>query len=215
MDKQYKAVIFDMDGVLIDSQHLHYETDMAVLKKAGYPAEMADVVPYTGIANPERWPKYREALRLEATAEDLIKWQTEMIVEVFKNSEMVALPGIPELLEYIANKSIPIAVGSASQPELINLVLTKLDIARYFSAVVSCEDVSRGKPAPDVFLRAAEKLGADPSHCVVIEDAPVGVQAAKNAGMTCIAYRSPHTHGQDFSLADHVAGHFKECFQWL
>ena len=211
----YEAVIFDMDGTLVDSQHLHYETDMAVLIRAGFPAKMADVVPYTGISNPDRWPKYKQSLNLVPSVETLIQWQTEMVIDIFERSNMEPLPGIPELLAHIAAKNKPIALGSASQPELIHLTLKKLDITHYFKVVVSCEDVKRGKPSPDVFLKAAEKLGVKPENCIVVEDAPVGVQAAKNAGMTCIAYRSPHTHGQDFSLADYVAGHFKECLDWL
>ena len=211
----YKAVIFDMDGVLVNSQQMHYKTDMAVLVKAGYPAKLSDVTPYAGISNPDRWPKYKESLKLKPSVETLIEWQTKMIDEIFENSDLETLPGMPELLSHIAKKGLPAAVGSASQPALIDLVLKKLNIAHYFNALVSCEDVKQGKPAPDVFLRAAEKLGIAPEYCVVVEDAPAGVQAAKNAGMACIAFRSPHTLAQDFSQADYLVDHFEECIQWL
>jgi len=211
----YKAVIFDMDGVLVNSQSIHYETDMAVLQKAGHAAQLTDVTPYAGIANHDRWPKYRESLNLEPSAETLIEWQTALIEENFTKLPLESLPGISELLAHIADRKLPAAVGSASQPALIDLVLRKLDIAHYFQAVVSCEDVARGKPAPDVFLAAAEKLGIAPRDCIVVEDAPAGVQAAKNADMACIAFRSPHTLAQDFSLADYVVDHFAECIKWL
>ena len=211
----YKAVIFDMDGVLLDSQHLHYQSDIAVLAKAGYQADMSTVIPYTGISNLERWPKYREDLGLEATTQTLIYWCNQMVTDIFNSAQLEPLPGIPELLNHISRKNLKIGLGSASHPWLIKLVLSKLGIAHYFSAVVSCEEVGRGKPAPDVFLHAAKKLGEPAKYCVVIEDSQVGVQSAKNAGMTCIAYCNPSVHTQDVSLADYVVKNFKECLEWL
>jgi len=211
----YKAVIFDMDGVIINSQPLHYKTDIAVLKKAGYPAVMETVVKYTGISNPDRWPKYQETLNLSYSAETLIEWQTQLIMEIFDEAPLDAIEGIPELLSHISEKGLRIALASSSQHALIELVLKKFGISHYFEVIVSGEDVSKGKPAPDVFLRTAEKLGIAPEHCIVIEDSPHGIQAAKNAKMRCIAYRNPSTYGQDFSIADYVADRYEECYQWL
>jgi HAD superfamily hydrolase (TIGR01509 family) len=211
----YQAVIFDMDGVLVDSQPLHYETDNPVLKKAGYPAVMETVVPYTGVSNPDRWPAYKKALNLEESIEVLIEWQTRMIYEIFESSDIKAIEGIPELLAYISEKGMKIALASSSQHRLIEIVLRKAGIGKFFDVIVSGEDVHKGKPAPDVFLYAAEKLGVAPVDCIVVEDAPSGIKAAKNAGMICIAYRNPNTYGQEFSLADYVADKYEECYKWI
>jgi HAD superfamily hydrolase (TIGR01509 family) len=207
-----EAAIFDMDGVLIDSQPLHYQTDISVLKRAGYPASLETVIPYTGVSNPDRWPRYKETLSLKPAVEQLIEWQTEILIETFKNEDTPAIEGIPELLAKLRDERIKTAVATSSQHALIDLTLRKAGIIGFFDALVSGEDVKIGKPAPDVFLFAAEKLGAPPERCVVFEDSPNGIASAKNAGMLCVAYNNPNTYGRDFTLADHVIEKFNECY---
>jgi len=206
------AVIFDMDGVLIDSQPLHYEIDMAVLNACGYPAQLATVTPYTGVSNPDRWPKYKSTLGLTQTVDTLIEMQTNTMLEVFQKADLTAIKGIPELLKWIKEKGLSCAVASSSSHELINLVLESVNIREYFDILISGEDVAIGKPAPDIYLRAAEVLGFSPEQCIAIEDATTGILAAKNAGLTCIAYRNPNTHGQDVTLADYAIDHYEESF---
>ena len=208
-----KAVIFDMDGVLIDSQPLHYKVDMAVLHKCGYPAVLETVVPYTGVSNPDRWPKYRESLNLAQSVGELIKLQTETLADVFSNETLAAFEGIPQLLRRLKSRGVKTAVASSSPHELINLSLSKTGIDKYFDVLVSGEDVSVGKPAPDIFLFAAEKLNRAPGGCIVVEDSPNGIRAAKNAGMVCIAFRNAHTSGQDFTYADYVVDAYEETYK--
>lgn len=210
-----KAVIFDMDGVLIDSQPLHYRVDMAVLHKCGYPAKLETVTPYSGVSNPDRWPKYRATLGLTPEVDQLIAWQVEILMDTFRQEDLTAIEGIPELLSWLKAQGTVTAVASSSSHELIDLVLAKTGIARFFDALVSGEDVKAGKPAPDVFLRAAKKLGVNPEDCVVVEDSPSGILAAKNAGMRCVAYRNPNTCGQDFTHAGLVVDRYAECIPYL
>jgi HAD superfamily hydrolase (TIGR01509 family) len=207
-----EAVIFDMDGVLIDSQPLHYQVDVAVLKQCGYPATLETVIPYTGQSNPDRWPKYRAQLGLVPETEELIALQTAILMETFEKEPLTAIAGIPALLRWLKDRGVKTAVASSSSHDLIDLVLRKLDIAAYFDTLVSGEDVRAGKPAPDVFLYSAEKLGSPPGRCVVVEDSPSGILAAKNAGMLCVAYRNPTTQGQDFTLADYVVDEYVACY---
>jgi len=205
------AVIFDMDGVLIDSQPLHYEIDMRVLKACGYPAELSTVTPYTGISNPDRWPKYKAALNLSETSDRLIEMAEEAMRDVFGKDEIIAIDGIPALLEGIKAMRLHCGVASSSSHELIERVLSRTGIAKYFDAITSGEDVSVSKPNPDIYLAAAKKAGSVPKNCIAIEDAPVGILSAKNAGFTCIAYKNPNTFGQVFTHADYVLDHFSEC----
>ena len=207
------AIAFDMDGVLIDSQPLHYEIDMAVLKTCGYPATLETVTPYTGISNPDRWPDYKKTLALPQSVDRLIELQTQIMIDTFNNAGLVPIEGIPALLQFLQAQNIPCAVASSSSHELINLVLEKCKIGEYFTHLVSGEDVKAGKPAPDIYLKAAKTLGLPPEQCIAVEDSPMGIMSAKNAGFTCIGYMNPNTHGQDFTHADYMVSHFDECHE--
>ena len=213
MINQIKAVAFDMDGVLIDSQPLHYQIDMEVLKTCGYPATLETVTPYTGISNPDRWPRYKESLALSPSVDQLIDLQTKIMVDIFNSANLSAINGIPSLLKFLQTHNLPCAVASSSSHELINLVLEKCQIGQYFTHLVSGEDVKAGKPAPDIYLKTAKTFGLPPESCLAIEDAPTGILSAKNAGFTCIGYVNPNTHGQDFTHADYVVNHFDECHE--
>jgi len=208
-----KAIAFDMDGVLIDSQPLHYEIDIATLKACNYPATLETVTPYTGVSNPDRWPKYKQTLGLSQSVDELIALQTQFQTEIFIKANLPPIEGIPALLQFLNAQNIPCAVASSSSHELINLVLEKCNIGQYFTRLVSGEDVKHGKPAPDIYLKAAKALGLPPEECIAIEDSPIGIQSAKNAGFTCIGYENPSTHGQDFTLADYVVFHFDRCHE--
>lgn len=210
-----KAVIFDMDGVLIDSQPLHYQIDMAVLQKCGYPAVLSTVTPFTGVSNPDRWPAYRERLQLKPSVEQLIDWQVELMMQTFQETPLTPIEGIPALLSWLRERGAAIAVASSSSHELIDLVLSRTGIASYFDLRVSGEDVPIGKPAPDIFLHTARLLKLTSDACVVVEDSPSGIRAAKNAHMLCVGYINPHTQGQDLSLADRAVTHYADCSAYL
>ena len=205
------AIIFDMDGVLIDSQPLHYEIDMRVIKACGYPAELSTVTPYTGISNPDRWPKYKDTLKLSPQTEELIKMSEEAMRDIFANADITAITGIQKLLQNLKAMEIPTGVASSSSHELIQMVLTRAEIGQYFDVIISGEEVEFGKPNPDIYLKAANKIGLSPEKCIAIEDAPAGILAAKNAGLTCIAYKNPNTYGQVFTHADYVVEKYDEC----
>jgi len=200
-----------MDGVLIDSQPLHYEIDMRVIRACGRDAELSTVTPYTGISNPDRWPKYKATLNLAPTAERLIEMSEEMMRVVFDETNLTAIEGIPQLLQGLKKMGIPTGVASSSSHELIQMVLDRTGIGQYFDELISGEDVKVGKPNPDIYLRAASVIGLLPEKCIAVEDAPPGILAAKNAGLTCIAYKNPNTFGQVFTHADYVVEKYSEC----
>jgi beta-phosphoglucomutase len=112
--------------------------------------------------------------------------------ESVRRDGVALLPGVPELLAAFAANGWPQAVGSSAPRGNLDLLLEATGTTHYFTAVVSGDDVTRGKPDPEVFLTAAAKLGAILTRCVVLEDAPAGIQAAKAAGMACVAVCSHH-----------------------
>ena len=210
---QKKAVIFDMDGVIIDSQPLYHEFDIRMLKQFGHPATKETVIPYSGLTSVDRMTKYKKDFGLSDSVEELVKMSIDSIKEVFQTHDIAPIDGIPELLSYVENAGMFIGVASSTSHELIELILKRLDVLHYFEKIVSGEDVKEGKPAPDVYLKAAEVFGVLPHECVAIEDSLMGMRSAKAAGFTCIAYRNSYT--QDYSCADYVVDCFSEIVHIL
>ncbi|MGE5613234.1 MAG: HAD family hydrolase [Bacillota bacterium] len=197
-----KAVIFDMDGVIVDSERLHFEADKLALE--GYGVEIADdtLKSYAGVKDVTMWKELKEIYNLDYSVDELTERQIQYKLKVFGEKDLKPIDGIPELIGLLKEKAFKIGLASSSRIELIRLVLDKLGIAGFFDVIVSGEDVANSKPAPDIFLRASELLGVAPGDCLVIEDTGHGVKAAKSAGMKCIGYINANSGKQDLSMAD-------------
>ncbi|EGG31622.1 HAD family hydrolase [Paenibacillus sp. HGF5] len=199
-----QAFIFDMDGVIIDSEPLHFEVDIQVMNYYGSSITHEQLEKYVGMTNPEMWAAIKHEHQLAQSVSEIIEYQLSNKIEMLTSREMEPIDGIRELLAELKARRIPAAIASSSPPVFITAVLRKFDLLDQFECVVSGEEVEKGKPAPDVYLKAAELLGVEPEHCMVLEDARHGVAAAKAAGMTCIGFVNPNSGNQDLSQADHV-----------
>lgn len=214
----YKAVIFDLDGVLVDSQPFHFVVDQAVLAKNGVFVPLEVVHGYAGMANQNRFVKYKNDFSITTSVEELIQTHIETIAELLDKSDLSVVDGIPELLSMLKQKGFKISVASSSSYDFIYKMLDKLGIRDYFDPVISGEDMKNSKPAPDIFLHAARVQGCEPSECIVIEDSAVGVAAAVAAGIKCIGYQNPTSGEQDLSGADMIIDDFSvltENSDWL
>jgi HAD superfamily hydrolase (TIGR01509 family) len=203
--KQLEAVIFDMDGVLIDSQPLHYETDRSLLKSFNIDPDAADLVSTQGKSNPDIWRGFIEQFGITTPLDEIMKRSVEIKHKLFSERECVPIAGIPELLRSLQREKVPRAVASSSAEKVVMLVLQKIGVRSFFDVVLSGESVTKSKPEPEVFLKTASLLQVPPENCVVIEDALHGVTAAKRAGMKCVGYRNLNTGNQDLSRADFIA----------
>lgn len=201
-----QAFIFDMDGVIIDSEPLHFDVDRQTMAYYGHAVTQEDLERYVGMTNPEQWAIIREEYGIGPTAEEIITYQMGRKIEELRSAELEPIEGIRELLDELKQGGIPRAIASSSPPVFIEAVVEKFGLQNEFDVVVSGEQVPKGKPAPDVYLRAAELLGVDPAHCVVLEDSKHGIAAAKAAGMRCIGYVNPNSGNQDLSRADLIVG---------
>ena len=214
-----KAIIFDMDGVLIDSQPLHFEVDKLVLHQVDYPAQGKDVEKYAGMSNADRWAKYKKDYELQATIEELTAAHVAALKDLFGNREdLKPIDGILPLLQMLKERGLSMSVASSSSYDFVYMVLDKLNIADYFDLVVSGEDMPKSKPEPDIFLATAQKHGCSVEECIVIEDSKNGVLAAKAAHMKCIGYINPTSGEQDISMADLIIDDFAcllEDVHWL
>ena len=205
MAEERLCVIFDVDGVLVDSYAAHFNSWRALADTSGCHKMTEDEFRQTFgrtsreiIAEPWFEPTLTaaEIRELDAKKEELFREQLR--------SDFRAMPGAATLIESLVSSDFSIAAGSSGPPDNVYLVLDQLGGRDRFSAVITGVDVTRGKPDPEVFLLCAQQLGAPPARCAVIEDAVVGIEAANQAGMLSIALVPDGNATTSFNEADHV-----------
>jgi HAD superfamily hydrolase (TIGR01509 family) len=185
-----EAVIFDLDGVLLDSEQVWDEAREQLAKERGgrwHENAQRDMM---GMSSPE-WSRYmHDVIGLPEPPEEISREVVERMAKLYREH----LPVVPGAREAIARLAARWALGlaSSSNRELIDLALELLGVKHLFKATVSSEEVARGKPAPDVYLEAARRLGVEPTHAAAIEDSENGIRAAKAAGIRVIAIPNPH-----------------------
>jgi beta-phosphoglucomutase len=203
------AVIFDMDGVLVDSEPLTIRAYMQAASEFGVeldPQEFVRRVVIEGML-------IRSLLELRggdpADWDGVFRRKTE-IYRTLVQEELQMMPGAREVLADLNRSGIPCALATSASRVTMDLVFEAHGLAPYFGATVTLEDVANQKPSPEAFLRAAALLNVSPDRCVVIEDAPKGIAAAKAAGMACVAVPTPLSRSDDLSPADLIVGSLEQ-----
>jgi len=197
-----KAVIFDLDGVIIDSEPIYLQINKKVLHHFGIASSTEDFNQSVGMTTVGTFTMLKEKYQFPYTIEELVAYHHEVVWDTFTNLNAEPIDGIRELLTTLKEHKIPMAVASSSPKKVINVIINKFELKEYFNYIVSGEEVSHGKPAPDIFLATAKQLAIAPADCVVIEDSKNGLIAAKKAGMTCIGFQNLNSGNQDLSQAD-------------
>jgi len=202
---RYKAAIFDMDGVIIDSEPMHREVTYHLTKELGFSITDSEYDALAGRITSDTFQYLKERHGFQASVEGIPgrydKLYMERLREGFGDK---LIPGVGPLIESLHADGIPLAVASSAPMKFIEMILNTFKLLAYFDAVVSCDKLARPKPAPDIFLEAAGRLGVLPEYCMVIEDSENGVAAAKAAGMYCVGFRNPASGAQDLTRADLV-----------
>ncbi|MCW7941546.1 hydrolase [Streptomyces hygroscopicus] len=181
------AVIFDLDGTLVNSEPNYFEAGRRLLAGHGVTGyTWTDHERYVGISTRETLALLKAAYGLRASLEELLAEANHRYLELARASTPV-YPEMRKFVELLAAEHVPMAVASGSSLEAIEAILSGTGLTPWFTTTVSADEVANGKPAPDVFLEAARRLGASPVDCVVLEDAAPGAAAAYAAGMRCIA----------------------------
>lgn len=208
---ELKAVIFDMDGVLVDSEPWHYEIEGILFKRLGLDVTDELHLKYIGTASDLMYSDLKERFDISMTLDELLKWDEEYRIDIFKKKDNIKpSAGIPELLKELKTANLKLAVATSSVPGIVDIILKKCGIDSYFDTVATTAMAGKSKPAPDVFLYAADRLGVSPKNCVVFEDSFNGVRAAKSASMYCIAHQPDNDIIQNTSEADHLIHSFKD-----
>jgi HAD superfamily hydrolase (TIGR01509 family) len=202
-----EAVVFDMDGVLVDTEHLWDEVREALTEEWGgrYTPEAQEAM--MGMSSLE-WSRYlHETVGLRESPEVINEEVVRRMLARYE-TDLPVVPGAVEAVRRLDAAGLRLGVASSSNRELIDAVLRRLGLTDLFAVTVSSEEVPRGKPAPDVYLEAARRLGVRPAQCVAVEDSASGIRAAHAAGMRVVAYPNRHfpPPSDVLALADDVLG---------
>jgi HAD superfamily hydrolase (TIGR01509 family) len=194
-----QAVVFDLDGVLIDSERAWDGARRELVAEAGGTWTEQATRALLGMSSRE-WPVYlRDELGVDLAAAEINAGVVERVTARYRE-DLPAIDGAREAVARLGDRW-PLGLASSSNREVIDLVLDALGVAERFAVTVSSEEVDRGKPAPDVYLEAVRLLGADPAACVAIEDSENGIRSAHAAGMRVLAIPNPHFAPADDALA--------------
>jgi HAD superfamily hydrolase (TIGR01509 family) len=193
------AVVFDMDGVIVDSEQVWDDVREEYTREVGGTYTAAATRDMMGMSSGE-WSRYMaDELNVPGTPEEINATIVARMLERYGESPPL-IDGAVDAVRRVGARW-PLAIASSSNPELIDVVLRAAGLHELFTATVSSQDVPRGKPAPDVYLEAARRLGVEPARCAAVEDSHNGIRSAKAAGMRVIAVPNPHFPPDDEALA--------------
>lgn len=205
---KFKAIIFDMDGVLIDSESHWAKAERPFREKYNLNITPEMAVRFNGRSENENLSWIKENFKLLPSVEELLQERKVYIDKIYQEMA-TAIPGVESILEKVKQKGLPQGLGSGAPMRNITQIIDRFDWQKYFDKIISSDHVNNvGKPDPAIFLRTAAQLQVNPSDCIVIEDAQNGIAAAKSAGMTCIALVDQLWTKGDLSAADYQIKNF-------
>jgi pseudouridine-5'-monophosphatase len=197
------AVIFDLDGLMADSESLAEWSWDQVLQRYGHKLDTQTLQSILGLRVIDSARELCQRFQLPLDPEEAAGARDELFLKAVP-SQLKACPGLYPLLEELEIRRMPLGVATSGHKRYVELALQTLDIQHRFQAIARGDEVERGKPDPEVYLLASNRLGVEPSRCLVLEDAPLGVAAAVAAGMRCAAVPNPRVPRPEFSAAHYV-----------
>ena len=195
-------IIFDMDGVLLDSEPMHQEIIYETFQLKGIPFDKAYIQTLTGMSAFPMWEKVKRDAQRSESVEELIKFHRDYFFKRLPEVKVPLVPHVKDVLEKFKNEGKHLSLASSSGRKLIDIFTQQTNIAHYFEVIMSGDDVKYSKPNPEIFLKVAQWYGLPATQFTVIEDSTNGVKAAKSAGMQCVGFQNPLSGGQDLSQAD-------------
>jgi len=206
-----ETVIFDLDGVIIDSEPVHFTLEKQMFDELNIRVSDEEHQSFAGMSSQNMWDRLVKNFKLPYAAEALVnKKQMAYMNYLQKEYDLRPIPNIPELIKDLFENDFKLAIASSSRLDVIDAVLTKFNLFNFFMEKVSGASLRNSKPDPEIFLVTAELLYSRPEECLVIEDSENGVKAAKAASMKCIGFRNPNSGAQDLSRADIIINSFEE-----
>ncbi len=205
-----KAVLFDMDGVIVDTEPLHRKAYHQMFDDVNIDVSLDLYASFTGQSTINICKRLVDHFNLSETPEYLVSLKRKHYKYFFDNGELDLIDGVLDRIKDYHTNNVTLVVASSASMHGINQIFDRFDLNQYFSAKFSGADLKQSKPHPEIFIKAAESTGFNKSECIVIEDSTNGIKAAKAANIFCIGFKSEHSSGQDYHLADMTISNFKE-----
>ncbi|ESU20250.1 phosphatase/phosphohexomutase [Flavobacterium enshiense DK69] len=206
-----KTVIFDMDGVIVDTEPVHKYAYFTHFDELGIQVSEEMYASFTGNSTRNVFQRIKDTFGLEHDVEDLILRKRHLFNEAFDTKpDLELISGVHDLIKNLHENGMQLILASSASKGTIQRVFNRFDLHQYFTHKVSGEDFPKSKPDPAIFLHAASLSVAPKENCIVIEDSTSGIKASKAAEIFCIGYHSENSKHQDLSLADHIIHHFDE-----
>lgn len=204
-----KGIIFDMDGVITDNKEQDFTAWKRVFADFGLDLNIDGYKSFTGMKGEEIVKEYIKLDADEEEATSLTRRKEEYFIEEIKKNKIEPTKGVERFLDDLKVNGIKMGIGTAAMKFKANAILEELGLKHYFDIIVSAEEVKRGKPDPETYLKVAEMLNLKPEECFVIEDAPNGIETAKNSNIKCIAITTTHERSE-LGRADKIIDSFNE-----
>jgi HAD superfamily hydrolase (TIGR01509 family) len=205
----YRAVVFDLDGVLWDGEPLYHEAFNVVLEPYGHIVSSEDYVHIIGHSVEAAWDWVLNNFKIREEPASFLRRYNEAVLDLLAQP-IEPLPGVRELLAALRKRGLPVGLASASLRQWVNATIRGLHIENAFDATVSASEVTRSKPAPDLYLKAAEEIGVPATECLAVEDTGAGIAAAKSAGMFAVQVRASSTALPPLRQADLVIDDYSQ-----
>ncbi|WP_147535495.1 HAD family hydrolase [Bacillus marasmi] len=199
-----KAFIFDMDGVIINSEPMHEKIELSVAAEQGIELEDDNLEKYVGMRSRDMWESIIAERNFKVDVNVILNVAEQRKVQYIDTHDIEPIEGIKDLLEHLSKLRYRIALASSSSKPFIEAVLNKFEITHFFEEIVSGDDIKEGKPAPDIYLEVARRLGINPGSCLVLEDSENGVKAGNTAGMKTIGFTNPESGNMNLSEAKNI-----------
>lgn len=212
-----KAILFDHDGTLVDSEGVHYQMWLEVLKPYGVSISSEQYMQiYSGMPTIDNARDLVERFHLNAAVDDLVTKKLEVAHAYLEDNAFPLMAGAQNILNYFQRQpTIQQAIVTGAGARIVNATVRSHQLAAYFATIVSYDDVEQSKPAPDCYLLALKRLGLKAEECIAIEDTEHGVAAAVRAGITCLAIPNAQSQGHDFSKATAVLPNLAAAQAWI
>ncbi len=211
--KNYKLVIFDMDGVLVDSEPLYFQVEKAVMENLGIKLTQKEQENFVGISPKVMWNEILQRYQIDISLDDVLHIYYSNLKLALEKSTLAPMQNVELFIKKLLKYQIDFCLATSSSSTVSQEILEQIGLKSYFKTIITSDDVINSKPAPDLFLKTLQKFRIKPAEAVIIEDSYNGVLASVLAGVDCIGYCNDYKNNQDLSQANYLVHNFKDLIE--